>query len=263
MKQLSGKTVIVTGASSGLGRMLVQKVAQYQGHPILIARSEEKLQKVAREIQSLTQKEIHYFTADVSKIEQVRDTFRQIAEIYPQIDVLINNAGYGVFELFQEAPEESFEKMMQVNYFGAVYCIKQVVNSMISARKGHIINIASQAGKVGTPKSSAYNASKHALLGFTNSLRHELKENNIYVTSINPGPIRTPFFEIADQSGKYTKNIDKYMLDPDYVAERIIDVIIKPKREVNLPFWMELGSRLFHLFPTGMDHFASKFLHKK
>ena len=98
---------------------------------------------------------------------------------------------------------------------------------MLKENKGHIINIASQAGKLATPKSSGYSASKHAVLGFTNSLRMELAKTDIYVTAVNPGPIQTNFFSIADQSGNYEKS-----------AEKTVNIIGKPKREVNLPKWM-------------------------
>ena len=111
--------------------------------------------------------------------------------------------------------------MFQVNVFGLVACTKAVLPYMVNKNEGHIINIASLAGKIATPKSSAYAATKHAVLGFTNSLRMELANTDIYVTAINPGD-RYKLFEIADQSGTYVKNMGRYMLKPTYVAEQIV-----------------------------------------
>jgi short-subunit dehydrogenase len=263
MKTLNNKVVVITGASSGLGSVLADFVVQYGGVPVLIARSEEKLAHVAAKIKENRGVNVSYYVADVSDINQVAQVFQEIAYSYTHIDVLVNNAGYGVFRSFIEAPAEEFEDVMKVNYLGTIFCTKQALPDMLKLKKGHIINIASQAGKVGSAKSTAYSASKHAVLGFTNSLRLELIDKNIHVTAINAGPIRTPFHIIADPSGQYAKTISKYMLDPKYVAEKIIDVIIKPKREINLPRWMELGSRISALFPSVMDKISHKYLNKK
>jgi short-subunit dehydrogenase len=263
MKTLANKVVTITGASSGLGSVLADEVVQYGGVPVLIARSEQKLAKVAENLKEKYGVNVSYYVADVSDLNQMIHIFQEIASTYSSIDVLVNNAGYGVFRSFIEAPAEEFENMMKVNYLGTVYCTKQVLPYMLKQKQGHIINVASQAGKVGSAKSTAYSASKHAVLGFTNSLRLELMDERIRVTAINAGPIRTPFHIIADPSGQYAKTISKYMLDPTYVAEQIINVIIKPKREVNIPGWMDFGSRISTLFPNLMDKISHKYLNKK
>lgn len=263
MDNIHGKVIVITGASSGLGAMLAELVVQHGSTPILVARSEEKLKKVVQHIYNKSNIYVPYYLTDVSNLDQVKFTFKSIFEEYRRIDTLVNNAGFAVFQYFMEASEETFEEMLKVNYLGTVYCTKQVLPAMLAINSGHIINIASQAGKIGTAKSSAYSASKHAILGFTNSLRLELQPYNIHITAVNPGPIRTPFFDIADQSGEYTKNIAKYMLDPYDVAEKIMGVMLKPKRELNLPFWMNFGSILYVLFPHLMDKIAAKLLNRK
>src|SRR5690606_39052333 len=101
------------------------------------------------------------------------------------------------------------------------------------------------------------------VLGFTNSLRMELAKTNVNVSSVNPGPIETAFFEIADKSGNYVKNVRKYMLKPDYVAEQIVKLMINPKRELNLPKWMNAGSVLYNLFPNIADKLTENLLNKK
>ena len=263
MNVLEGKTVVITGASSGLGATLAKKLSSYKCTLILISRSHDKLRNLTEELRNLYQIEVAYYSVDISDKQAVQHTFEQIFLQFSKIDILINNAGFGLFQTLEEASIESYEEMIKVNYLGAVYCTKQVLPIMLKKQKGHIINICSQAGKVGTPKSTAYAASKHAILGFSNSLHYELKPRNIHVTAVNPGPIRTSFFEISDPSGSYQKNIASYLLEPEEVADCVIKGIIRPRREINLPWWMDIGSRLFHLFPSLMDRLATHFLHKK
>lgn len=134
---------------------------------------------------------------------------------------------------------------------------------MKNRRSGHIINIASQAGKIATPKSSVYAATKHAVLGFTDSLRMEAEQHGIFVTAVNPGPIRTNFFHIADQSGEYVKNVERWMLSPEKVAKRVVSIMMTPTREVNMPRWMNIGSQLYRLFPSVVEKVGKRAFFKK
>jgi short-subunit dehydrogenase len=134
---------------------------------------------------------------------------------------------------------------------------------MRARKSGHIINIASQAGKIATPKSSVYSATKHAVLGYTNSLRMELADSNVYVTAVNPGPIATNFFNIADEKGTYVKNVKKFMLQPEYVAKKVVDAMLTRTREINLPRWMNMGSVIFTLFPRLFERLGKKAFNQK
>jgi short-subunit dehydrogenase len=177
--------------------------------------------------------------------------------------VLVNNAGFGVFEPVVDLDLKEMEKMFAVNVFGLVACTKMVLPHMIERKTGHIINVASQAGKIATPKSSIYAATKHAVLGFTNSLRMEVKQENIFVTAVNPGPIATNFFQIADRSGTYVRNIQKMMLRPEAVAEKIADAMLTPVREINMPRWMNAASVFYQLFPRFVETIAGDAFYKK
>ncbi|RTR35461.1 SDR family NAD(P)-dependent oxidoreductase [Robertmurraya yapensis] len=134
---------------------------------------------------------------------------------------------------------------------------------MKTQRSGHIVNVASQAGKIATPKSSVYSATKHAVLGYTNSLRMEVTDSNIFMTTVNPGPIATNFFEIADEKGTYVKNVQRIMLKPDYVAEKIVSAMLTKRREINLPRWMNVGSVFYALFPNLFERFGKRSFNKK
>jgi len=253
------KIVVITGASSGLGAWLAQELSRLGATVILLARSQEKLQQIA----ALMQGKHECIATDITSLEQVFSAVQQIIHTYGQIDILINNAGYGVFESFEAASMENMEEMMNVNYMGTVRCTKAILPYMLHARSGHIVNIASLAGKISTAKSSGYCASKHAVLGFTNSLRQELKGSNVFITAVNPGPIDTPFFEHADPSGNYASKMKSYMLQPSQVGHSIIRAIIQRKMEINLPVLFGWAAKFIVVFPWISNKIIYKYLNNK
>ncbi|WP_445492067.1 SDR family NAD(P)-dependent oxidoreductase [Niallia sp. 03133] len=263
MQTLKNKNIVITGASSGIGEKIAHNVAELGARPILLARSADKLEQICTDINQKFNGDSIYFQLDVSDPAEIKAVFKKIYEEAGFIDILLNNAGFGVFDYLNEANYEDIEKMFQVNVLGLMVCTKEVLPSMLEQNSGHIINIASIAGKLATAKSSGYSATKHAVLGFTNSLRMELAKTNISVTAVNPGPIATNFFTIADKSGDYVKNIKKHMLSSDDVAQKVTNLMIKPKRELNVPNWMNWGNKLYHLFPKTAEKVMSKMFDKK
>jgi short-subunit dehydrogenase len=261
--KLQGKIIAITGASSGIGEQLAMQTAKLGATPVLIARSEGKLKQLRDNIVTQYSVPCFYYVLDVSREDMVEQVFSRIYDEAGDIDILINNAGFGVFKTFEDATMQEVKSMFNVNVFGLVACTKAVLPQMKKKNSGHIINVASLAGKIATPKSSAYAATKHAVLGFTNSLRMELAETNIHVTAVNPGPIQTNFFNIADESGTYVKNVGRYMLKSEYVAAQIIKAIHTKKREVNLPRWMSIGPIIFALLPRLFEDVTGKALNKK
>ena len=263
MTNIHEKNIVITGASSGIGEKIALKVAQKGGRPILLARSEEKLAAICANINKQFPVHASYYTLDVSNTNQVKEVFAKIYQEVDFIDILLNNAGFGVFDMVHEANMADIDQMFQVNVIGVIACTKEVLPSMLEKNRGHIINVASQAGKLATAKSSAYAATKHAVLGFTNSLRMEVATSNIKISAVNPGPIETAFFNTADKSGNYVKNVQKYMLSSETVAEKVTGLILHPKRELNLPVWMNWGSVLYNLFPGIADKLVGSILNKK
>jgi uncharacterized protein len=261
--KINNKNVIITGASGGIGEKMALRVAESGGNLALIARSAERLEVLKQKISQQFQVKVEIYRLDVSEFEKIPKVFSNILEEFQSIDVLINNAGYGVFDEAHEARFEDIKGMFDVNVLGLVACTQQVLPHMRERRSGHIVNIASQAGKLATPKSSAYAASKHAVLGFTNSLRMEASQSGVYVTSVNPGPIATNFFSIADKSGSYVKNVEKFMLDPERVAVKVIAALFTRTREVNLPHWMNFGSAIYQLAPRIVERLGRNAFYKK
>lgn len=263
MIDLKGKTVVITGASAGVGEKLAYEVAKNGGIPILIARSLEKLQHVAKNIETNFGIQPKYYRLDVADTYAVKQVFERIYDEVSTIDILVNNAGYGVFDSVIDADINDIKGMLDVNVIGVVACTKAVLPQMMASNAGHIIVVASQAGKMATPKSGGYAASKHAVLGFTNSLRMEVAGRNIHVSAVNPGPIETKFFDRADKTGNYVESVKNYILSPDEVAQKMVELMKKPKRELNLPFYLNWGSTLYNLFPNLADKFARKLFDKK
>ncbi len=252
------EVIVITGATSGLGLELA-KIASLEGfHIVLIARRLDRLKQLQNELSQQTGS-VRIFQADVTDRQAIERVFSQVGTV----DVLINNAGVGYFTWAHESKSDETKQMIDVNVTGLITCCEQVMPQMMARKSGHIINIASQAGKMATPKSAVYAATKHAVLGYTNSLRMEMGQFGIFVTAINPGPIATPFFDQADPDGTYVKNAGKFMLDPEDVARKIVDVIGRPVREVNMPRWMAAGSQIHSLFPKIVERIGRTAFFKK
>lgn len=238
-----------------MARMLAERGAI----PVLTGRNISKLKEISAAIKGKSS----FYQMDVTDNEQVKRTVEAVIAEYGKIDVLLNNAGYGKFENFMSMNVESFEQMMDTNYLGIVRCTKAVVPHMVKQGSGHIVNIASLAGKIGTAKSTSYTATKHAVLGFTNALRMELREQGIQVSAVNPGPIDTPFFSLADPSGSYVKNVNWFMMKPEYVVKKIIRLIERRKAELDLPKTAAFGIKLYQMLPRTIDRLFGGMLNRK
>jgi uncharacterized protein len=263
LRDLVNKVVVITGASSGIGEEMAYEVAKRGGTPVLLARSYTKLEEIQKRVKETYDVTPFIYHLDVCDEQQIKEVFSQVMVDTGKIDVLINNAGFGVFTSVEESKLVEVKEMFDVNVVGLIACTQAALPYMTEKGEGHIIQIASLAGKIATPKSSAYAATKHAVLGFTNALRMELVNTNIRVTAINPGPIKTNFFDRADTTGQYVKSVEKYMLEPSFVAKKVVGVIGKRKRELSLPFWMGFGPIFYALFPSLFEWLAKGSLSKK
>lgn len=260
---MQGKNIVITGASSGIGKEMAFEVAARGGTPILLARRKEVLDKITAEIQNKYKITAYAFELDVGQVTAVEQVFEKIYQTIGFIDVLINNAGFAKFLTADVATVAEVQAMFDVNVIGLVACTNAVLPRMKSENHGQIINIASIIGKIPTPKASAYAATKHAVLGFTNALRMELADTNVIITAVNPGPVKTEFFDIADDTGNYTKNIAKMMLESKTVAKKVVNTIGSKKRELNLPWWMGLGGKIYAVMPVVMEKTLGKWMFSK
>lgn len=260
---MKNKVVLVTGASGGLGECIAYGAAKRGASLILLARREERLKEVAGRCQELSGAKAVGFSCDVGNPQEVEGVLDSILGEFTRIDVLVNNAGFGLFGPALEMPLDVTEEMFRVNVLGLIQITQRVARVMQKEGAGQIINIASQASKMATPKSAVYASTKFAVRGYSNALRLELAPYGIQVTTVNPGPLKTDFFLRADQSGSYLKNLGSWVLDPDIVAKHVVKAMVVPKREINLPWSMELAARLYALFPRIGDYFASTLFNRK
>lgn len=196
------RTIIITGASGGLAQEMVKLLPE--DRLILLGRNQEKLEQV---YSSYPQKEC--IGIDITDSSAVQQLVKDLTQRYGKIDVLVNNAGYGIFEAFDSISDLQVREMFEVNTFALMQFSRLLGAHMKEAGKGHIVNIVSMAGLVATAKSSLYSATKFAAIGFSNALRLELMPFGVHVTTVNPGPIRTSFFDQADPDGSYVKAVDR------------------------------------------------------
>lgn len=261
--KLNNKVVVVTGGSTGLGEAICYEAAKQGAIVIVCARRKEQIEKVSEICQQLSQQPSFAYPVDVSDAKSIQALVTKIQQKVGTVDVLVNNAGFGIFEDFLSFDLEQARQMFEVNFFGMLYLTQALAIDMVEQKQGQIINIASMAGKMATPKSTIYSATKFAVLGFSNALRLELKPHHVQVTTVNPGPIKTTFFDQADPSGEYLDKIDWFVLDPQKLAKLIVNNMIRPKREINRPYAMSFAARCYDLFPTIGDYLAGGLFNKK
>jgi len=189
---LQNKIALITGASRGIGQNISYSLAEKGVHVIITARTESQLLEVKKNINSKGGKATA-IPADLSKKEDILNLFDEVNKRFGKLEILINNAGIGLFGKLVDFPIEDFDKIMNVNLRAVYLCCQQALKIMIPARNGHIINISSVVGVKGYPNQTAYTASKHAVMGLTKSLAAEIQEYGICVSVILPGGVDTEF----------------------------------------------------------------------
>ncbi|WP_337100547.1 3-ketoacyl-ACP reductase [Paenibacillus sp. YIM B09110] len=216
---LKGKVAIVTGAARGIGKATAIALAQEGVNVGLIARNETALQQVAAELEGLGVKAA-YATADVSSKEQVEAAVDVIKNNLGYADILINNAGIATFGTVLEMDSEEWKRIIDTNLLGTYYVTRAVLPQLIEKNGGDIINISSTSGLSGAATSSAYSASKFAVIGFTESLAQEVRRNNIRVSALNPSTVAT---DLALDLNLIKENNDSKFMQPEDIAEFIIN----------------------------------------
>lgn len=228
MKKLNNKVAIITGASKGIGLATAYKFAQEGSDLMLIARSKELLEDIAKKIQKKYKVKVVFASSDITKYEEIEKAFDIFTKNFSKLDILINNAGRGIFNYIQNGSVKEWQEIIDLNLTGLIYLTHLSANLMIKEKKGHIINISSVAGRIGIPGWSVYCATKWAVIGFSESIRKELLKYNIKVTVIEPGVVKTDWGEnMPDewviQRGKMNA------LTPEDVAEAIFYVATQPE----------------------------------
>jgi 3-oxoacyl-[acyl-carrier protein] reductase len=217
MNSLAGKTALITGAGRGIGRATAIALAKEGVHIGMIGLNMSNLEKVTEELVEYGVN-VAAATADVSNLESVTHAVEHIKGELGPIDILVNNAGTAKFGGFLELTPEEWENIIQVNLMGVYNVTRAVLPEMIDRKTGDIINISSSAGQRGAAVTSAYSASKFAVLGLTEALMLEVRKHNIRVTALTPSTVAT---DLAFETNLIAENKDNLM-QPEDLAELIV-----------------------------------------
>jgi NADP-dependent 3-hydroxy acid dehydrogenase YdfG len=249
---LLDKIVIVTGASSGIGRVTALALAREGAHMALAARNEAALQKVAQAIRALG-REALVVPTDVTQQEQVELMVTEALVHWGRVDIFIANAGQYVRCCVSELTVARVEQAMAINFYGALYGLLAVLPHMLDRKSGHLVLVSSVDGKKGLPIDTPYVTAKFALAGLGEVMRQELRGTGVHVTTVFPGRIDTPLIEdlkVPWVSPKYS---------PEMVARAIVKGIRRRKPEVIVPGFYRLFVLLGALSPRLSDWFARVF----
>jgi len=226
MNTLSGKTVFITGASSGIGEACAQKFAEAGARLVITARRLEKLTKLSEKITGKYGAEVMPIKLDVTKHAQVRDTIAALPAQWKDIDILVNNAGLAIgADKIQESDPEEWEAVIDTNIKGLLYCTRHVLKNMLERNAGHIINLGSLAGHEVYPGGSVYCATKHAVLAISKTLKHDLLGTGIRVSSVDPGMVETGF-SVVRFRGDHDRAKKVYEGMKPLTAEDVADAVI-------------------------------------
>ncbi len=258
------KVVIITGASSGIGKALAEKYASEGWNLVLAARREERLLELKEKLNHV---EILAVKADVTSESDCKNLIDKTAGRFGQIDVLINNAGISMRALFNQTDTDVLRKVMDVNYWGTVYCTKYAMPWLLNS-KGSLVGVISVGGYIGLPGRAGYSASKFAVRGFLETIRVENLKTGLHVLVAAPGFTSSEIRKSAllangEQQGETPRN-ENNMMSAEECATHIFKAVKKRKRELVLTFAEgKLTVFLSKFFPRFIDKMSYKIFAKE
>ena len=227
------KVVLITGASSGIGKQTAIEFAKLGSSIILVARRKNKLEQVENELKQFNVNTL-VCACDVSKKDQVEKMSKIVFQKFNSIDILVNNAGFAIYGLVSDLSINEIESQMETNYFGMIYCVKNFLPLMLKKKSGHIVNVASVGASFSVPGVSSYCATKFAMLGFSEGLKHELYGTGVGLTVVSPIMVRTPLFEHPSFTN-FSKFSTGVSLSSETVAKTIIKASNSSRLEIVVP----------------------------
>jgi len=227
------KVVLITGASSGIGKQTAIEFAKLGSSIILVARRKNKLEQVENELKQFNVNTL-VCVCDVSKKDQVEELSKIVLQKFDSIDILVNNAGFVIYGSVSDLSINEIESQMETNYFGMIYCVKNFLPLMLKKKSGHIVNVASVGASFSIPGVSSYCATKFAMLGFSEGLKHELYGTGVGLTVVSPIMVRTPLFEHPSFTN-FSKFSTGVSLSSETVAKTIIKASNSSRLEIVVP----------------------------
>lgn len=256
-RRLKERSVVITGASSGIGRATALELARHGAWLTLVARREEALESLKDEVERLGGRALVH-RCDVTDAEAVKDVARDANATYGRIDAWVNNAGVFVLGEFEQTPDDVFHRAMEVNFHAYVYGAKAVLPFFRSKKAGVLINVGSVESRLTAPYSTAYASTKFAVRGLSRSLRQELDGTGISVCTVLPPSTDTPLFEhTANFTGKKAKPMDP-VVAPSRVASAIVRCIQKPRAEVVVGVQPKMFVMMDSVFPRMSERVVKK-----
>ena len=260
LRFLRNEVVRMTGGSSGIGKALALEAARRGAIVVVTARNEEKLEQVAKQCLLLSGRPAFAYRMDATSPDDIDEVLDKIQHQVGGIDVLVNSAGLGEFTPAASQSYKTMRQMTDVNLLALMYISRCVARQMMDQGYGAIINLGSADGKIPTPNSAAYSASKAGVIQFDNVLRMEVADYGVQVLTVNPGPVSTPFFEKADQDGSYRSHLPKWMfISADELARRVWNNVGYKTREINVPGYVAYLGWAYQVFPGLGDWAIKKF----
>jgi short-subunit dehydrogenase len=240
--ELEGAVAVVTGASAGIGRATARALAAAGADVVLAARRQERLDEVASEIERAGRRALAV-RCDVSRLEDLETLRDRTVDEMGRVDVLVNNAGIPGGGDFTALPIEKIDEVVRTNLLSVLWATRLFLPSMLEQGRGHVVNVASLAGRYAVPGGSVYSAAKHGVVGFSESLYYELEPRGILVTVVNPAFVGTEAFPHTDKP-------DRMVMKPERIARVIVDVVRKGQApEVSVPRWLGPGQAVRVLAP--------------
>jgi len=230
-RSLQGSRVIITGASSGIGRELARALAHQGAALLLVARREERLRELAAEL-ARTGARIEILAGDVTDAQARQTIFERVQSSFGGLDLLVNNAGVGALGRFDEAKPDRLRQVMEVNCFALFEMTRTAIPLLAEGRNPLIVNISSILGHRGIPLMAEYSASKFAVQGFSESLRAELSTRNIDVLVVSPGTTETEFFDRQIESPGTAPWSGRKGVPANVVAERTVRAMEQGRHEI-------------------------------
>jgi 3-oxoacyl-[acyl-carrier protein] reductase len=226
MENLKGRKAIITGGGKGLGKATALAFAKEGIDVAITGRNEQNLKETVAELTSFGINAI-YATFDVGNHQEVKLGIQKIISEFKTLDILVNNAGIAAFGSFSEMDPDQWQAIIQTNVMGMYYVTKEALPYIIENNQGDIFNVSSTAGITGNPGTSAYSASKFAVIGMSESLMKEVRKNNIRVCTLTPSTIAT---DMTIDLGIANKNSEDTVLQPNDFAELIVATLHLPRR---------------------------------
>jgi short-subunit dehydrogenase len=250
---LENKVVVITGASMGIGEALALRLARKKARLVLGARSHDRLEKLCSLIREQGGTAVSTI-CDVTKLEDIRKLRDVGIQNFSEIDIWVNNAGFGVWSQFHELPMEVIRSNFETNLFGAVQCMKEILPHFRERRQGMIVNVESIVSLRSMPGCSTYAATKHALHAFSESVRVELKKENVHILSVCPGLIASNFRNNRVLVGGETEPGPSWLhMSAEKCADQMIRAMEKRKRQIVITGHAKLIEWLQRLSPRILD----------